>query len=102
MPLDVPLPTSIRPVHTAFALYRPGSLRFSRSRCRVGRGDSAPRIHSPVMQNGSSGFRCDLLASFHRFLEFQGFRNNFYGDVLTWISQTRAGQGGEPGHQRVF
>jgi hypothetical protein len=54
------------------------------------------------MQNGSSGFRCDLLASFHRFLEFQGFRNNFYGDVLTWISQTRAGQGGEPGHQRVF
>jgi hypothetical protein len=21
---------------------------------------------------------------------------------LTWISQTRAGQGGEPGHQRVF
>jgi hypothetical protein len=23
-------------------------------------------------------------------------------DYLTWISQTRAGQGGEPGHQRVF
>ncbi len=23
-----------------------------------------------------------MLASFHRFLEFQGFRNNYYGDVL--------------------
>jgi hypothetical protein len=30
----------------------------------------------------SSGLRNDLLASFHRFLEFQGFRNNYYGDVL--------------------
>src|SRR5262249_21089919 len=29
-----------------------------------------------------SGLRNDLLASFHRFLEFQGFRNNYYGDVL--------------------
>ena len=31
----------------------------------------------------SSGLRNDLLASFHRFLEFQGFRNNYYGDVLS-------------------
>jgi hypothetical protein len=30
----------------------------------------------------SSGLRNDLLASFHRFLEFQGFRNNYYGDAL--------------------
>ena len=30
----------------------------------------------------SSGLRNDLIAAFHRFLEFQGFRNNYYGDVL--------------------
>jgi hypothetical protein len=30
----------------------------------------------------SSGLKNDLLASFHRFLEFQGLRNNYYGDVL--------------------
>jgi hypothetical protein len=30
----------------------------------------------------SSGLRNDLLASFHRFLESQGFRNNYYGEVL--------------------
>ena len=33
----------------------------------------------------SSGLQNDLLASFHRFLEFQGFRNNYYGDVLKSI-----------------
>ena len=30
----------------------------------------------------SSFLRNDLLATFHRFLEFQGLRNNYYGDVL--------------------
>lgn len=30
----------------------------------------------------NSGLRNDLLASFHRFLEFHGFRNNYSGDVL--------------------
>ena len=30
----------------------------------------------------SSGLRNDMLAAFHRFLEFQGLRNNYYGDVL--------------------